>query len=111
MVNFMQSNQDLEDGELKIIEDDIWIKLYDKIKNKEPFESLILFINEISKDYNIDKKNMIKNFLNYIIRNYKISNSTRFLNFIENIVHLEDGKNDYYINYSLIKLLTLLNES
>ena len=111
MVNFMQSNQDLEDSEVKIIEDDIWIKLYDKIKNKESFESLILFINEISKDYNIDKKNMIKNFLNYIIRNYKVSNNTIFLNFIENIVHLEDGKNDYYINYSLIKLLTLLNES
>ena len=111
MINFMQSNQNLEDNQINIIDEFVWDTLYNKLKNGDELTTVITFINEISSKYNIDKKNIIKDFLNYIIRNYEFINTPEYLNFIENIIHFEDCKNSYYVNYSLIKLSKLLNES
>ena len=61
--------------------------------------------------FNIDKKNIIKDFLNYIIRNSEINNTPEYFNFVENIIHFEDCKNRYFVNYSLVRLSTLLKES
>ena len=68
-------------------------------------------INTISYKYNIDQKNIIKNLLNYIIRNYSNKITRHYLNFIEFIIHFEECKNNYYVNYSLIRLSALLKES
>jgi len=111
MINFMQSNQNIKDNNIYIIENSIWDKLFDKIKNQDNLSSLNNFINEISSNYNIDKKNIIKDFLNYIIRNKEFLNIPEYFNFVENIIHFEDCKNSYYVNYSLIKLLKLLKDS
>ena len=111
MINFMQSNQNLKDEDINIIDDTIWAKLYQKIKNNEDLSVLVKFTNEISNRYNIDKKNIIKDFLNYIIRNHEVINTPEYFSFVENIVHFEDAKNNYYVNYSLIKLSTLLKVS
>jgi hypothetical protein len=32
-----------------------------------------------------------------------------YLNFIENIMHFEDCKNSYYVNYSISRLSSLIN--
>ncbi len=111
MINFMQSNQNIKDEDINIIDDSVWDSLYNKIKKGEDLISLIKFINEISSTYNIDKKNIIKDFLNYIIRNHQSINTPEYLNFVENIIHFEDCKNSYYVNYSLSKLSSLLKES
>ena len=111
MINFMQTNQNIKDNLIKIIDDDIWLSLLNKIKNQEPLNLLVLFVTNISKNYNIDVKKTINDFLNYIIRNHKEMLTRDFLNFVENIIHLEDAKNSYYINYSLIKLSKFLNDS
>jgi replication factor C subunit 3/5 len=111
MINFMQSNQNIKDEDINIIDDSVWDSLYNKIKKGEDLISLIKFINEISSTYNIDKKNIIKDFLNYIIRNHQNINTPEYLNFVENIIHFEDCKNSYYVNYSLSKLASLLKES
>jgi DNA polymerase III delta prime subunit len=111
MINFMQSNQNIKYEDINIIDDTVWDSLYNKIKNGEELNSLIKFINEISTTYNIDKKNIIKDFLNYIIRNHQNINTPEYLNFVENIIHFEDCKNSYYVNYSLSKLASLLKES
>ena len=108
MINFMQSNQNLEDNQINIIDEFVWDTLYNKLKNGDELTTVITFINEISSKYNIDKKNIIKDFLNYIIRNYEFINTPEYLNFIENIIHFEDCKNSYYVNYSLIKLSSLI---
>lgn len=108
MINFMQSNQNLEDNQINIIDEQVWDTLYNKLKNSDELTKLITFINEISSKYNIDKKNIIKDFLNYIIRNYEFINTPEYLNFIENIIHFEECKNSYYVNYSLIKLSLLI---
>ena len=110
MINFMQSNQNIRDDEFNIIDETVWNNLFNKIHCSEPLENLILFVNQTSIKYNIDKKNIIKDFLNYIIRNKEFMVTSKYLNFIENIIHFEDCKNSYYVNYSLIRLSSLIKE-
>jgi DNA polymerase III delta prime subunit len=117
MVNFMQSNQKIksksknknEQTEFFIIDDDIWEELINKLINKDPLENIKTYINGISIQYNIDKKNIIKDFLNYIIRNKPIYVNKKFLNFVENLLHYQNQNDNIYILYSLSKLLSLLS--
>ena len=111
MINFMQSNQRIKDNDNCIVDDSVWNNLFNKIYDGEDLTSLNNYINIISNSYNMDKKNIIKDFLNYIIRNNKKLNTSKYFNFVENIVHFEDCKNSYYVNYSLIKLSALLKDS
>ena len=111
MINFMQSNQNIKEDDINIIDDSVWNNLHNKIKNGEDIHKLSLFVNETSLKYNIDKKNIIKDFLNYIIRNCYIKNVPEYLNFVESIIHFEDCKNSYYVNYSLVRLSALLHDS
>ena len=109
MINFMQSNQHITDDEFNIIDETVWAELYSKIAlHSSNMNSIIAFINNTSSKYNIDKKNIIKDFLNYIIRHKEEHVSPTFLNFVENIMHFEDSKSGHIINYSLSKLSTLL---
>jgi replication factor C subunit 3/5 len=110
MVNFMQSNQDvLDEGMFKIIDEERWSILLNKIKTKETIESIAKYISDTSMIYNIDKKNIIKDFLNYIIRNKQDAVTSKFLFFIENVIHFQECNIDYFVNYTLIKLLELMN--
>ena len=115
MINFIQSNQDVfkatdltkkADNYFNIIDNDIWENITHKLKKKENIESLSKYIYEISLKYNIDKKNIIKDYLNYIISNYDNIVSNDFLNFVENLIHSQDNNNQTYLLYSLSKLLT-----
>ena len=107
MINYMQSNQDLI-HECKIIKNDLWIKLTNYFKKNTKntknikIDCLLKKINKISREYNIEPKNIIKNYLNYIIRNYKIT--TQFLYNIENIMHVQDCKTEHLLNYIIYKL-------
>ena len=105
----MQSNQHIKDDEFNIIDETVWSELYNKIETRVPLNDIISFINVTSSQYNIDKKNIIKDFLNYIIRNKGHLISSDFLNFVENIMHFEDCKNSHYVNYSLTRLSSLLS--
>jgi len=114
MINFMQSNQNVNFEDINIIDIDVWENLYKSIENKKELNMIITNINNISVKYNIDKKNIIKDFLNYIIRNkhQEIGKKMpKYLNFIENIMHFEDCKNSYYVNYSISRLSSLVNEN
>ena len=54
--------------------------------------------------YNVDKKNIIKDFLNYIIRSRINQIDVSFLNFVENLMHSQESNNQIFINYSLSRL-------
>jgi len=116
MINFMQSNQDIvkqninNDFKFNIIDNNIWETLIEMLLKKEKINTLNNYIYLISMKYNIDKKNIIKDFLNYIIRYKDNIVNTKFLNFVENIMHLQDCKNTHYINYSITSLLSILSE-
>lgn len=108
MINFMQSNQNILDSEYHIIDNSIWLNMFDMLKNSKNSINMPLYLQEISQKYNIDKKNIIKNFMNYIIRNEKDMLTCDFLNFVENIMHYQECKNSHYINYSLSRLSTFI---
>jgi replication factor C subunit 3/5 len=108
MINFMQSKQNITDNGFIIIDDSVWDNLYTQFKSGQEQYLLVTFINDISSKYNIDTKNIIKSFLNYIIRKYEIIVTPKYLNFIENIMHFEDCKNSYYVNYATMRLLSLI---
>jgi len=121
MINFLQSNQDIiklysdknteniNSKLLHIIECKEWEIILSKIENKENIYHIEKYISLISSKYNIDKKNIIKDFINYIIRNKKIPITNDFLNFVENIMHSQNtSNNSILINYLVSKITTLL---
>jgi replication factor C subunit 3/5 len=105
MINFMQSNQNIVNTNYHIIDNSVWDVLYDKFLNQASLNDLNQCIQEISVKYNMDKKNIIKCYLNYIIRYQGHMITSIFLNFVENITHFPECKNQYYVNYSLLRLL------
>jgi replication factor C subunit 3/5 len=111
MINFIQSNQNLDSGYLKIIDDDVWEQLLNKISNKEIITSINKFIHEISINFNIDKKNIIKDFLNYIIKKHPVYINSKFLDFVENLIHSQNHNNNILVNYLLSKSSTFLSIS
>jgi DNA polymerase III delta prime subunit len=103
MVNFIQSNQNSK-SKFLILKKEDWDKLFDKIQNKESIANLIKEIQKISLEFNIDKKNIIKDFLNYIIQNEKINLSKEFLSFIESLLHTQSCNNKIFYQLALSKL-------
>jgi len=107
MINFMQTNQNhSDDATFNIINNNVLDELYCKFENGEKINIIIKFIQKLSMNYNIDKKNIIKHYLNYIIRNKKEIVNSAFLAFVENIMHFQDCKNSHFINYSISSLLS-----
>jgi replication factor C subunit 3/5 len=119
MINFMQSNQDIfklnnSNSNLKstinfnIIDDNVWESLTNKIFEKTSLDILISEIHNISIKYNIDKKNIIKDYINYIIRNKSDIITSEFLEFVENLMHSQESNNQTFVNYSLSRLSTFI---
>jgi DNA polymerase III delta prime subunit len=108
MINFIQSNQSTQQENFNIIDESIWLTIYDKIVTNNTVNDIKNYIYNTSIKYNLNVKNLIKDFLNYLIRNKSNLITTPFLNFIENIMHFEDCKIDYFVNYTLLRLEKLL---
>jgi replication factor C subunit 3/5 len=111
MINYLQSNQDMISDHFYIIDNAVWEKLYNKcIENEKTnkVQEILNLIKETSIKYNINKKNIIKDFLNYIIRNKQHVVTSDILIFIENAIHFPDCEQKYYINYVIYKLLDYL---
>jgi replication factor C subunit 3/5 len=102
MINYMQSNQQIIYNK-KIVQTSLWDKITENIKNKE-MKYNIDFITKVSNEYNIEKKNIIKNYLNYIIRTNKNIVTEDFLNFVENIMHINDLNIEYMLPFTILKL-------
>ena len=106
MINFMQSNQDITNTNFNIIDDNVWSELFSKLEQREKLESICDYVVSIRTQYNIDTKNIIKDFLNYIIRNSTVT--PEFLSFVENLIHSENSDNQIHLLYSLSRLSTFL---
>jgi replication factor C subunit 3/5 len=119
MINYIQSNQDIIKISINqektsmisfhIIDKTVWDDFLDLLSSKKDtrIEDIQMHIYQISTKYNIDKRNIIKDFCNYIIRNKLEIVSSEFLNFVENIIHSQN--NTYHsINYLISHLSSLL---
>jgi replication factor C subunit 3/5 len=110
MINFMQSNQDIInfDNAFNIIDNDIWNNLLNMLIKREKIDSIKDYVHLISTQYNIDKKNIIKDFLNYIIRIHPKYLNKDFLNYVENLMHSQIQNNNVHIYYSLSRLSSFI---
>ena len=119
MVNFMQSNQDIvhmvkqkeakEELCFNVIDETIWSALMEKIKANDNIDDIATYVYDISTRYNVDKKNIIKDFLNYIIRNHPIIVNRDFLKFVENIMHAKNTNNHNHVYHALSRLQSFLH--
>jgi|TARA_R110002073_G_scaffold181042_1_gene339369 DNA polymerase III delta prime subunit len=107
MINYMQSNQDMIHNQ-QVIDMDVWESLTSIICDDVTYMKACTRLDDISQEYNIEIKNIIKDYLNYIIR-YRTENiSPEFLKFVEFIMHLHDSRVEYVKNYAVISLHNLL---
>jgi replication factor C subunit 3/5 len=109
MINFLQLNQNITEWESNIITDEIWENIHQKLV--AGVSSVVMqYLHEISQKYNIDKKNIMKNYFNYIIRNKKNMVSAKFLNIVEVIFHSNDSNMNHVILYFIENLIELYSK-
>ena len=110
MINFIQLNKYLNSENIKIIQETIWEQLFTFILMQEPVNKIEHYINRISLEYNLNKKNIIKDFCNFIIRKKHNILTSRLLDMIEVSIHSNDYNSHYYVNYVLTQLLFVMSK-
>lgn len=107
MINYMQSNQHVL-YDCQVITNHVWENVLIMLKNKMKPAVIIYKLNEISLNYNIERKNIIKNFLNYIIVYHAEYINSKFLDFFEYITHIQECKTDHLLQYFVLRFINLL---
>lgn len=103
MINYIQANQyDIQNKE--VINKNVWVLLTNLFKDKNQYTTANDFIYNISYDYKIDVKNIIKDYFNYIIHNEPDVVDYSFLKFTEFITHLTDQNISHIVSYIVPKL-------
>lgn len=108
MINYIQSNQYMIHNK-KVINNYIWENITKGLADDKSYKLTDEIFENISIEYNIDIKNIVKDYLNYLIRNNtKLVSSAKFLKFVETIVHLVEPNTEYIKNYTIETLHVLL---
>ena len=92
MINHLQSKKND-----KILNNENYENITNYAKNNN-LDSFIKYLNNISNTYNIDKKNIIKNYSSYIIFNFNI-NAFTYIESFKFIIHNLDNNIKYIISY------------
>lgn len=103
MINYMQSNHTI-DGTHNVMDHFIWETFTNILSSKDHLNSGSKFLDTISEKYNIETKNIIKDYLNYIIRYKSDFVTSEFLMFAEFISHLQEPNIEHLKIYSVIRL-------
>ena len=119
MINFIQLNQNLQTWEENIITDATWEKLHNDVYEgfTEPLGSdnlnktWLKSINELSNKYNVDKKNILKNYFNYIIRKKPQIITSDFLKVGEMVMHSNDTNITHILEYFVLHMRIILSEN
>jgi len=103
MINYMQSTQDSL-GNINVIDDGVWEQLTQMFINNNKQNEIIKQFYKISDKYNIELKNLIKDYINFIIRYKFFYVDKYFLDFVEFIMHINEPNINYLLNYTILKL-------
>ena len=106
MINYIQSNQNIL-SDYKIINYETWDNLTHIIGTKTLHE-IQEFINEISNTYGIERKSLLKEYFNYMIYDTCIFINTKVLDKLENLIHNTDLSTEYYTNYAVLMIGSIL---
>jgi len=103
MINYLQSNK-YTILHINVLNNAIWNELIHLLSLKNNHTQIITYLDTISNTYNIDFKNIIKEFLNYIIREKPIYLNKPFLSIVEHLIHIHNINIEYYKNYTTLVL-------
>ncbi len=106
MINYMQANHTFVDDH-KVIEDKVWDKL--TIEIKKGIKNGEKQMNKISSEYNMNEKNIIKDYLNYVIACKQDHIDSDFLEFAQFIMHLRDPNIEFLRSYFLRNIVKWLS--
>ena len=101
MINFIQLNQNIVVKQSNILNDDVWKSLQLQFINGVSHNDIKSFIHRLSIHYNIDKKQIIKDYFNFIIKTSdNISSQT--ISKIEAVIHNYDCNINVLIDYFIL---------
>ena len=101
MINFIQLNQNITVWEDNIITDVVWEDLYQFLHHESNLDWRTK-INRISTQYNIDKKNILKNYFNFIIRKKPEAVTEKMLTVAETVMHSNDSNLHHILEYFVL---------
>jgi DNA polymerase III delta prime subunit len=90
MINFIQLHQNMLQWEYTIITDEVYNQIHILI-NGPSIEAFLNYMYETSIKYNMDKRNILKNYLNDRVRKYPVT--TEFLHIAETLLHTSPDPN------------------
>lgn len=90
MINFIQLHQNMLQWEYTIITDEVYDEIH-RLLSGSSIEVFLTYMYEMSIKYNMDKRNILKNYLNHRVRNYPITQE--FLNMSESLLHTPPDSN------------------
>jgi DNA polymerase III delta prime subunit len=106
MINFIQLNQNLILEKDNIISNEVWdtlIYLFSSEKlEKDKHIEVKKFMNMISINYNIDKKQIINDFYNFLILKHREIIIPDIINNMENMIHNYDCDIDILVDYFIL---------
>ena len=102
MINFIQLHQSILNWDTTILTDVIYENLFDLLREpKTDIQKFLDYIYEISIQFNIDKRNILKNYYNYILRNKPEVINSGFLDNAECVIHSSaDANLDDILTYA-----------
>ena len=106
MINYIQSNQNIL-SDYKIINYEVWDELNNVIKTNN-LNDIKKIINNISTTYGVEKKSLLKEYFNYMIYDNQVFIDRKILSILENLIHNTDLSTDYYTNYAVLMIGSVL---
>ena len=105
MINFIQLNQNVIMSHGNIIDNQVWKRLFDMFSTDDDPKT---FIHLLSINYNVDKKQIIKDYYNYLILNHPEIVTSDVLERMEVVIHNYDCKMDVLMNYFVSDMRLIL---
>jgi DNA polymerase III delta prime subunit len=105
MINFIQLNQNVIMSQGNIIDNQVWKRLFDMFSTDDDPKT---FIHLLSINYNVDKKQIIKDYYNYLILNHPEIVTSEVLERMEVVIHNYDCKMDVLMNYFVSDMRLIL---
>jgi DNA polymerase III delta prime subunit len=103
MINFIQLNQEINSSKnaKQIITKSVWERLLVVMREGDT-TAIKIMINNISIQYNIDKKQIVRDFYNYIITDKPEICTVKMLDNIEVVIHNTECSINHLIDYFAI---------
>jgi len=106
MINFIQLNQNVLVNENNIVDNRIWERLRDLFRKDKNEGEIKSFMHRLSIHFNIDKKQIIKDYYNYLITTHPELVRADVIEKMEVVIHNYDCKIDVLINYFILDTMT-----